>query len=517
MMNTTENGAASYGTTNDPRLDLFFKTTRNLGKLEASDEDNHQLHTLINASWMVDQQDTMKILMNWRDCRGGKGDYDGFITAMAYINSYVPGGKDWVAAIFALIPEYGSWLDLIKLWHLGCQSLKDDIMEVITSQLQKDIVTMRIIALTNETYVEAPVSLLAKWIPSENSKWDRYTKNRFCLALCKALFPSVETITSKELRSLRQDYLSPIRKHLDLVEIKMCRNVYGEIDYSKVPSVAMNRYKDAFKDHDKERFTQYLADVAAKKTKINSGQVYPHDLVKQYLESDLDHNDVIEAQWQDIKAKVAATGAFKNAISIVDVSGSMHGTPIQVAIALGLLSCGEWNDHQVITFSDDPALYSIKEFTTLHDQVKRTSMDMPWEMNTNFEKVIDLIHGLVMDGKKQIDRLFIFSDMQFDQAITDSNQTDMERIKAKFATTGHTLPQIIFWNLRGDTQDFPITTDESGVAMLSGFSPALLTSIMDNDDISPMAILFKIIRSPRYEKIKLPHWLQLDRYFETVV
>lgn len=510
---TTENGASSYGTTNDPRLDLFFKTTRTLGKLGASYDENHQLYTLIDASWMQDQEDTMKILMNWRDCRGGKGDYDGFITAMAYINSYVPGGKEWVATICHMIPEYGSWLDLIKLWHLGCSSLKDDIMEVITLQLQKDIMTTR----TNDANADVPVSLLAKWIPSENSKWDRYTKNRFCLALCRALFPSVKTITSKELRSLRQDYLAPIRKHLDLVEIKMCRNAYGEIDYSKVPSVAMNRYKYAFIDHDNDRFTQYLADVAAKKTKINAGQVYPHDLVKQYLASGSTHNEVIEAQWQDIKAKVAATGAFKNAISIVDVSGSMVGTPMQVAIALGLLSCGEWNDHQVITFSEDPDLYSVKESTTLHDQVKRLSERMPWGMNTNFEKVIDLIHGLVVDGKKQIERLFIFSDMQFDRAIQDSNQTDMARIRAKFATTGHTLPQIIFWNLRGDTQDFPITTDESGVAMLSGFSPALLTSIMDNDDISPMAILFKIIRSPRYEKIKLPDWRQLDTYFESDV
>jgi hypothetical protein len=53
--------------------------------------------------------------------------------------------------------------------------------------------------------------------------------------------------------------------------------------------------------------------------------------------------------------------------------------------------------------------------------------------------------------------------------------------------------------------------------MLSGFSPALLTSIMDNDDISPMAILFKIIRSPRYEKIKLPDLSRLDMYFESDV
>jgi hypothetical protein len=39
---------------------------------------------------------------------------------------------------------------------------------------------------------------------------------------------------------------------------------------------------------------------------------------------------------------------------------------------------------------------------------------------------------------------------------------------------GYKLPQIIYWNVRADTPDFPVPSDETGVAMVSGFSPSIL-------------------------------------------
>ena len=507
MATTTDNGAPSHSTTSDPRLDLFFKTTRDLAKLEVcvpphlrrdpeNEDDPYELHNhiyrLINASWMANEHDTFRILMNWRDCRGGKGDYDAFLVALEYLNTYVPNGRAWVVSNLHLLPEYGSWLDLIKLWHI-CPSLKDNIMDLIVNQLNKD--------LDEQT---GQISLLAKWIPSENSKWDRFTYDRFYLALCKKLCQKSTNITSEDLRYVRKNYITPLRNQLNLIETKLCTKAYDTIDYSKVPSVAMNRYKATFAAHGGDRYKQYIADLLANKAKINATQVYPHDLVREYLTSSCDEpNDIIEAQWNQIKAKAAATGAFDNSISVVDVSGSMSGTPMQVAIALGLLSCGDWNDHQVITFSKDPSLYTIPSSKTLREQVDILA-DMPWGQNTNFDKVIDLVHGLVVQGKP-IERIFIFSDMQFDKAMDSSSLTHFDRLTTKFKSTNHTVPQIIFWNVRGDTGDFPVTSDQPGVIMLSGYSPSLLTSIMDNEDIDPLSVLFKIIRSPRYDKIVVPH------------
>jgi len=95
-MTCTENGAPAYASTLDPRLNLFFKTVRDLGDFENSDAAcNSLLYELVKSSWEVDKLDTLKILMNWRDCRGGKGDYSGFLVAMAYLYKLDP---SWVEA-----------------------------------------------------------------------------------------------------------------------------------------------------------------------------------------------------------------------------------------------------------------------------------------------------------------------------------------------------------------------------------------------------------------------------------
>jgi hypothetical protein len=529
----TENGAASLSTTLDARLNLFFKTVRDLGVFQdaipshvvrqlksapqqpgpkkvydywgysdsednddlgtAVSQKNEKLYQLIDASWEVDKLDTLKILMNWRDCRGGKGDYSGFLVAMAYLWQKDP---EWVEANIGVIPEYGCWLDLVKLWHISMEG-KSQLMTTLVNRLETDLRLLQ----AGDT---SGISLLAKWLPSENSKWDRFTKDRFCIALCKHLFALSykQKVSNTHLKEMRQEYLAPLRKHLSLVESKLCEKNYGDIEYEKVPSVAMHKYKKAFSRNDRERFSQYLAKVAAGKSKINSSQVYPHDLVRGYMNrSSYTEDPVVEAQWKEIKKKVVESGAFERSIAVVDVSGSMSGTPMEVAIALGLLGIGEGNSNRVITFSERPQLHTIPE-GSLYTQVQNI-MRMEWGANTNFEKVMDLVFGMVVGGAP-IYRVYIYSDMQFDKAMSMGSVVHFERIKTMFEEAGFDLPQIVFWNLRGDTGDFPVTCNESGVVMLAGYSPSLLSSIIDKDDITPLNMMFKIIRGPRYNAVVSP-------------
>lgn len=63
----------------------------------------------------------------------------------------------------------------------------------------------------------------------------------------------------------------------------MCANTWGNIRYNRVTSVCMNKHKQKFEKHDKERFEQYLSDVEAGKTKIASGALKPHELVQQAM------------------------------------------------------------------------------------------------------------------------------------------------------------------------------------------------------------------------------------------
>ena len=48
-----------------------------------------------------------------------------------------------------------------------------------------------------------------------------------------------------------------------VVEQQMCAKKWNEIEYSQIPSVAINKYNKAWYRNDEERFKKYLEDVKA--------------------------------------------------------------------------------------------------------------------------------------------------------------------------------------------------------------------------------------------------------------
>ena len=70
-------------------------------------------------------------------------------------------------------------------------------------------------------------------------------------------------MNSKEYRKL----LSKLRNKIYIVESKITQGKWELIDYSEIPSRAMNLYSKAFMKHDPEGFTKYLNDVSIGKKK----------------------------------------------------------------------------------------------------------------------------------------------------------------------------------------------------------------------------------------------------------
>ncbi|KAK9090030.1 hypothetical protein Sjap_023207 [Stephania japonica] len=135
-------------------------------------------------------------------------------------------------------------------------------------------------------------------------------------------------------------------------------------------------------------------------------------------------------------------GKLKNCIAVCYASGSMSGTPMNVCIALGLLtpflSEDPWKN-KVITFSQDPQLHPIQgdNLKSNVESIKR----MSWEMNTDFQKVFDLI-----------------------------------------------LKVAVNWNLR-DSNATPVIAVQKGVALVSGFSKNMLKLFMEEGrDLNPDGI-----------------------------
>lgn len=97
----------------------------------------------------------------------------------------------------------------------------------------------------------------------------------------------------------------------------------------------MQNYEELFLKHGEERFGEYLDSVKSGKQKIAAGALLPHEIIKSLKYGD--DNQVSELQWKRIVGDLCTIGKLKNALAICDVSGSMHGTPLDVSVALGLL------------------------------------------------------------------------------------------------------------------------------------------------------------------------------------
>ncbi|KAG0461606.1 hypothetical protein HPP92_021571 [Vanilla planifolia] len=134
---------------------------------------------------------------------------------------------------------------------------------------------------------------------------------------------------------------------------------------------------------------------------------------------------------------------------------------------------------------------------------------MEWGWNTNFQKVFDRILQVAVNGKltpeQMIRRIFVFSDMEFDQAGGRAWETDYELICRKFreAGFGSSVPEIVFWNLR-NSQSIPVPSTKQGVALVSGFSKNLLKLFLDGDGvIMPAAFMEMAIAGEEYQKLKV--------------
>ena len=133
--------------------------------------------------------------------------------------------------------------------------------------------------------------------------------------------------------------------------------------------------------------------------------------------------------------------------------------------------------------------------------------NMEWGMNTDFQKVFDCILDVAVNENlkedQMIKRIFVFSDMEFDEASKNPWETDYQAITRKYTEKGYgsAVPQIVFWNLR-ESNATPVPATQKGVALVSGFSKNLLTLFLDNEgDVSPVKAMEAAIAGPEYQKL----------------
>ncbi len=483
VLNTTKtwNGATSYSTTNSALVDFFFAAARGL--------DENKLQLLIGNAWKEDPLLTLKIIAYIRDIRGGKGERELGRQCLNWLADYHPESLRKNLDLF--IKEYGRYDDIVALLLTPCE---EDGIRLLTDQLTKDRWSL--------INCVGPISLAAKWVPSENKKIDK--EHNFIDSLCHEMGISRKV--------LRKEYLSPLRKHLNILETKMCKGEWSDIEFSKVPSCAMNIHgkpKKAFERHQQERFNEYKESLKKGETKINASVLYPHEIVKTYYNDPgySKEDSIVEAQWNEMIKKGDLIGDLSNVLVMSDVSSSMtcnNNVPMLVSISLGILISSLANEawrNLVLTFSHNPQFVHLKG-NSLYDKVKQLRR-APWGGNTDFQRALELVLQTGINGNLKNEdmpkKLIIISDMQFDQADHrfSSNYT---ALKQKYQSAGYQVPHLVFWNVNGSITDFP-STNVPGVSLISGFSIECLKCVLQDKEITPYSTMLSAIEVERYSKI----------------
>jgi hypothetical protein len=462
----TENGMKALNTTVNALTDLFFKIGASRGQ---------NIIPTWTAAYVEDPELAVRIALWARDIRGGAGERKIFRDILMDLSVT---DAERAFRIMKKIPEMGRWDDLLAFEDQG-------VLQYNAFQMIKEA-------------LDSGNSLCAKWMPRQGR----------VAAKLRSHFGWTPKFYRKRLVELTK-----------VVETQMCAKDWDNIDFNKVPSVASARYKKAFARHT-PKYVEWVNKLVSDnleeraQVKVNAGALYPYEVIKgvsncQYSDgANLKH---ILAQWEALPNYVGDA----DILPMVDVSGSMTSsaggsnsnsksatTCMDVAVSLGLYLAdknrGKFKD-TFLTFSTVPKLLHLKG--NIIDKVKQM-VTSDWCMTTDLNKAFNKILEVAKEGKVPNEEmpkiLLILSDMQFNEC-TEFDDTAMQMIARKYTNAGYDMPNIVFWNLRA-TDNVPVKYDSVGTALISGFSPSIVTSVLkaDLNNFTPEKIMLQTIMNDRY-------------------
>lgn len=449
----TENGMVTNSSSLNACVDLFFT----IGAMRG--QDKNRLISNFSKAFNEDALTALRILFWVRDVRGGAGERQIFRDIMNYL---VSNHTEALAKNLAQIPEYGRWDDLLTLFGTK--------LDVQAKTLIADA-------------IKSGDGLCAKWMPRKGAN---------AIALERFM-----KLTPKQYRKM-------LVNATKVVETTMCQKEWGVIKYEHVPSLAMARYAKAFGKHDATRFDLFKNSDA----KINASSVYPYDVLKTLKMGD---SVLATKQWNALPNFLE--GNQERVLPVCDVSSSMscpaggnaNLTCMDVCISLGLY-ISERNEgifkNAFITFDDRPQLQYLNG--NLSDRYRQLT-NANWGGSTNLEgtfmEILDKAKASKLPESEMPTAILIMSDMEFNSAC-NRRHTALDMIKQRYVEAGYVMPKIIFWNIQSrNAGNFPAQVTDEGTALVSGFSPAILKSLLSGEDMSPVSIMNKAVHSARYQAI----------------
>jgi hypothetical protein len=448
----TANGMKTFDSSKSDLVDLFFAIGASRGK---------DLSTQFARALAQDETLALRLLMWARDVRGGAGERE--VVRKILLNLEKTNPK----ALARLIPhlaEFGRW---------------DDLLIFKTKEVKAQAFTLIGDAL------RASNGLAAKWMPRQGP----------LAAEIRTFFGMSPKFYRKSLVSLSKT-----------VEQNMCAKDWDGINYSHVPSLAAARYQKAFAKNDPVGYAEYKAKLVSGDAKVNASAVYPYDVIKSHKFGG--DATVVQAQWDALPNYIGD----ELVLPMCDVSGSMscpvggnaNLTCMDVCVSLGLYladkNTGPFKD-MFLTFSTKSKIEILKgNLLSKLAQLQRAEWDMSTNLHAAFDTVLDFAVKGKVDAKDMPKYVLIMSDMEFN-ACAKHDDSAMQMIARKYEAAGYTVPNIVFWNLNARAGNVPVKHDKKGVALVSGFSPAIMKSILSAESLDPVNVMLATINSPRYAVI----------------
>lgn len=451
----TANGAKTHASSLNANVDYFFLAGAMRGK---------DMTAVLEKAFAEDAEVAGRIALWARDIRGGAGERQSFRNFLTWAANRHP---KLLTRILPKVAEVGRW---------------DDLLVLVGTRFQSNIVELI------ENALEQKNALCAKWMPRQGE---------------------VAAILRKAMGYSPKGWRKLLVSLTNVVETQMCARQWTKINFQHVPSRAFSIYRDAFKRHDQNRFENFLDSVQDGAAKINASAIFPHDIVYNVVKSPNDRASTL--QWANLPDYTE--GSTENVIVMADVSGSMGAlvksstgpSPMLVSVSLALYTSerlrGPFKD-MFITFSGRPEFVRVSgDLSARIHQIHRANWDQNTDLQAAFAKMLDIAVKNKVPASDMPTKVIIVSDMEFDEATETRyhrSVTNYDAIRQQYQNAGYELPQVVFWNVNGRQGNVPVKYDTSGTALVSGYNPTILKSLLGGKIQSPQQVMLDTVMSDRY-------------------
>jgi len=429
-------------------VDLFFSAAASRGK---------DISAKFRAALSENRELALRLALWLRDAREGAGEREQFRSLLKFLEK---NDEAALLHVVPVVPELGRWDDLLvfqtDLW-------KNAAFSVISQGLRDRN------------------GLCAKWMPRKGQ-------------------------TAVELRNFLGMSPKAYRKLLvglsDTVEQKMCARDWTSIEFDKLPSLASARYQKAFNRQCAAAYQAYKLALTNGSAKINASAIFPYDVLRG---SD---KTVAQAQWNALPNWLTEDAKI---LPMIDVSGSM-GTQVStglsamdVAVSLGLYIATKQTGSfggVYLTFTDRPKLTVVdesKNIIDLNNFVRWNDVGYGTNIEAAFKEILRVAQANSVSQEDMPKYLLVFSDMQFNGGTFGYRGTAFNMVEAMFEQAGYQLPKLVWWNIADRGGNIPVKYDTQGNALVSGFSPSLVKSILSAKQFTPEGVMLETLLQDRYD------------------